>query len=64
MIAYIARRLVMAFMTVMAISVLAFVIIELPEGDSVTRAMDQYMTVGSTPVQPGDRRPLAGLLRH
>jgi len=52
MIAYIARRLVMAFMTVMAISMLAFVIIELPEGDSVTRAMDQYMTVGSTQYNP------------
>ena len=52
MIAYIARRLVMAFMTVMAISVLAFVIIELPEGDSVSRAMDQYMTVGSTQYNP------------
>jgi peptide/nickel transport system permease protein len=52
MIAYIARRLLMAFMTVMAISVLAFVIIELPEGDSVTRAMDQYMTVGSTQYNP------------
>ena len=52
MIAYIARRLVMAFMTVMAISMLAFVIIELPEGDSVSRAMDQYMTVGSTQYNP------------
>ena len=42
----------MAFMTVMAISVLAFIIIELPEGDSVTRAIDQYMTVGSTQYNP------------
>ena len=52
MVAYIARRLVMAFFTVMAISILAFIIIELPEGDSVTRAMDQYMTVGSTQYNP------------
>ena len=52
MIAYIFKRLIMASITVMAISMLAFVIIELPEGDSVTRAMDQYMTVGSSQYNP------------
>ena len=43
MLAYIGRRLLMAILTIWAISVLAFVIIELPEGDLVTKAIDQKM---------------------
>ena len=52
MLGYITRRLLLSLFTVWAISVLAFFIIELPEGDSVTRAMDQYMTVGSSQYNP------------
>jgi peptide/nickel transport system permease protein len=46
MLAYIARRILMSVFTVWAISMLAFVIIELPEGDSIDKAMDQYMQSG------------------
>ena len=41
MAAYIARRLVLAFFTVWVISVAAFVIIELPPGDTIDRMFDR-----------------------
>ena len=46
MLAYISRRLLMAVFTVWAISVLSFIIIELPEGDNVDKAIDQFMQSG------------------
>ena len=47
MIAYIVKRLILAFATVWAISVLSFVIIELPEGDAIDKWMDWALKEGS-----------------
>ena len=41
MAAYIARRLILAFFTIWVISVAAFVIIELPPGDTIDRMFDR-----------------------
>ena len=49
MVAYIARRLVLAMFTVMMISVLAFVVIQLPEGDAAVSAVDAAITQLATP---------------
>ncbi len=46
MAAYIARRLILALFTIWVISVLAFVIIELPEGDAAERTISQLMAGG------------------
>ena len=43
MIAYIARRLLLALLTTWTISVLAFVIIQLPEGDAASKLLDRMM---------------------
>ena len=52
MINYIARRLTLAAFTVTMISMLAFLIVELPEGDAATKRLDH--TVSSL----GDARGL------
>ena len=44
---YIARRVLYAVLTVFGISVVAFVIIELPPGDFLTTMMDQLASQGS-----------------
>src|ERR671930_1250301 len=47
MLAYIGRRVVLAIFTVWAISVLSFVIIQLPPGDYVTSYIAQMASTGS-----------------
>src|ERR1700730_19178360 len=47
MLAYIGRRAFLAIFTVWAISVLAFVIIQLPPGDYVTSYIAQMASMGS-----------------
>ena len=47
MLAYIARRLVLAVLTVWAISVLSFIIIHLPPGDYVTSYIASMSASGS-----------------
>ena len=47
MLTYIGRRTVLAIFTVWAISVLAFVIIQLPPGDYVTSYIAQMASMGS-----------------
>src|SRR5258706_7440536 len=47
MLAYIGRRFVLAIFTVWAISVLSFVIIQLPPGDYVTSYIAQMASMGS-----------------
>ena len=49
---YIARRLLLAFLTIWAISILSFIIIELPEGDAVDKWMDWAMSQGDTSHDP------------
>ena len=49
---YISRRVVLAFVTIWAISVLSFIIIELPEGDAVDKWMDWAMQQGLTSHNP------------
>ena len=49
---YIARRLLLAFATIWAISILSFIIIELPEGDAVDKWMDWAMSQGDTSHDP------------
>ena len=44
MLAYIARRLMIAAFTIWLISVLTFVIIELPEGDMADRYVEAILT--------------------
>ena len=46
MIGYIVRRVIMAVFTVWTITILAFFIIQLPEGDTVTKYLDDLMTRG------------------
>ena len=46
MLAYIGRRAVLAIFTVWAISVLSFVIIQLPPGDYVTSYIAQMASMG------------------
>ena len=52
MIGYIAKRLILAFVTIWAISVLSFIIIELPEGDAVDKWLDWAMQQGLTSHNP------------
>ncbi|MGH8067707.1 MAG: ABC transporter permease [Candidatus Entotheonellia bacterium] len=47
MLSYIARRIVLAIFTVWAVSVLAFVIIQLPPGDYITSYIAQMAATGS-----------------
>src|ERR687892_250665 len=47
MLTYIARRIVLAMFTVWAVSVLAFVIIQLPPGDYITSYIAQMAATGS-----------------
>jgi peptide/nickel transport system permease protein len=47
MLAHIARRIVLAGFTFWMISVLAFVIIELPEGDAIDLHFEAFMRAGN-----------------
>ena len=51
MAAYIARRLLIAFFTIAMISVLAFFVVELPEGDQATKRFDRTRAVSSSELQ-------------
>ena len=44
MITYIARRMALAAFTVVMISMLAFLIVELPEGDAATKRFDHTVS--------------------
>jgi peptide/nickel transport system permease protein len=57
MVAYIVRRLVLAVMTVWAISVLSFMIIHLPPGDYVTSYIASMSASGSA-VSEGEAQAL------
>ena len=46
MLAYIARRMILALFTIWVISILTFVIIELPEGDAAERTISDLMAGG------------------
>lgn len=46
MIGYIARRLLLAVFTIWTITILSFVIIQLPEGDTVSKKLDSLMEIG------------------
>lgn len=46
MIAYISRRIILSIFSVWIISILAFVIIQLPEGDAADRFLDRLMQIG------------------
>lgn len=47
MLAYLARRLILSILTVVAVSILSFAIIQLPPGDYVTTYIAQMSTSGS-----------------
>ena len=49
---YIARRLILALFTIWVISILTFVIIELPAGDTADAVMNNLMDTGSTGYSP------------
>ena len=59
MLAYLTRRLILAVLTVWAVSVLAFVIIQLPPGDYITSYIAQMSASGSSVSQQD-----ADALRH
>ena len=48
--AYIARRLLLSFFTIVMISMLAFFVVELPEGDQATKRFDRTRAVNSSEV--------------
>ena len=52
MTAYLARRLILALFTIWVITVLTFVIIELPAGDTADAVMNNLMDQGSTSYSP------------
>ena len=52
MTAYLARRLILALFTIWVISILTFVIIELPEGDTADAVMNNLMATSSTSYSP------------
>jgi peptide/nickel transport system permease protein len=52
MLAYLVRRLILAVLTIWAVSVLAFVVIQLPPGDYITSYIAQ-MSASRSFVQPG-----------
>ena len=62
MLAYIARRLIMAVFTVWVITFLSFIIIQLPEGDTVTRHLDNLMTQGAAELGPEIEQELRAYL--
>src|SRR3954451_25494637 len=62
MLAYIGRRLVLAVLTVWAISVLSFIIIHLPPGDYVTSYIASMSASGSA-VSEGEAQALREELR-
>ena len=49
---YISRRLILAFVTIWAVSILSFIIIELPEGDAIDKWLDWAMSEGDTSHNP------------
>ena len=53
MLAYMSRRMILAFFTIWVISILSFVIIQLPEGDAADRFLDRLMQTNSV---SGDQR--------
>jgi peptide/nickel transport system permease protein len=57
--AYLTRRLILAVLTIWAVSVLAFVIIQLPPGDYITSYIAQMSASGSSVSQED-----ADALRH
>jgi peptide/nickel transport system permease protein len=59
MLAYLTRRLILAVLTIWAVSVLAFVIIQLPPGDYITSYIAQMSASGSSVSQQD-----ADALRH
>ena len=66
MVGYIVRRLLLAAFTMWTITVLAFVVIQLPEGDTVTKKLDSLMQNGD-PValdMADDLREYFGLTAH
>ncbi len=52
MTAYLARRLILALFTIWVITILTFVIIELPAGDTADAVMNNLMDQGSTAYSP------------
>ena len=52
MTAYLARRLILALFTIWVITVLTFIIIELPAGDTADAVMNNLMDQGSTSYSP------------
>jgi peptide/nickel transport system permease protein len=48
MLAYLARRMLLAFFTIWVISILSFLIIELPEGDAVDKWLEWKMQEGNS----------------
>ena len=52
MAAYLARRLILALFTIWVITILTFVIIELPAGDTADAVMNNLMDAGSTSYSP------------
>ena len=48
--AYFARRLLLSFFTIVMISLLAFFVVELPEGDQATKRFDRTRAVNSSEV--------------
>ena len=47
MLAYLVRRLMLAVLTVWAVSILSFIIIQLPPGDYITSYVAQMSASGS-----------------
>ena len=60
MLAYIARRLLLAVFTVWAISVLSFIILELPEGDQADRLRDILLARGQEEISDAE----LDIIRH
>ena len=61
MLAYIARRMILALFTIWVISILTFVIIELPEGDAAERTISDLMAGGGVHGHVGNPELLAQL---
>ena len=49
MLAYIGRRLLLGAFTIWMITILTFVVIQAPPGDSVSRYIDELMAAGDQP---------------
>ena len=48
MLAFISRRLILAFLTIWAVSILAFAVIQLPPGDAVDRYIEALEEGGTS----------------